>query len=173
MRDMKTILMAVASLNGMIARRDGSYDWASKEDKEAFFAVYKKAGCIIIGRNTYEARKNIPGFPNPACICLVLTHRPFQSDKPNLNPITATPREAFAFLEARGFTSVVIGGGGQINTEFLREGLVDEIILDVEPITLGRGISLFAPEDMQTKLKLLSVTKLNMSTLQIHYKVLK
>src|SRR3989344_7237223 len=160
MRDMKTILMAVASLNGMIARRDGSYDWASKEDKEAFFAVYKKAGCIIIGRSTYEARKNIPGFPNPACICLVLTHRPFQSDKTNLHPIEATPREAFAFLEAKGFTSVVIGGGGQINAAFLKASLVDEIILNVEPIILGRGIPLFAQGDMQVKLKLLSTKKL-------------
>lgn len=170
---MKTILMAVTSLDGMIARPNGSYDWASKEDKEAFFSTYNKAGCIIIGRNTYDIRKDIPGFPNPACTCVVLTHRPIQNDKPNLYPMNAAPEEALSFLEKKGFVSVIIGGGGQLNTEFMQASLVDEIILDVEPIILGRGIPLFASADCEQKLKLLDTKKINASTVQLHYQVIK
>ena len=47
-------------------------------------------------------------------------------------------------------------GGGQINTLMLNAGLIDEIILFIQPIVLGSGLPLFAGEGATTSFKLQS-----------------
>jgi riboflavin biosynthesis pyrimidine reductase len=77
--------------------------------------------------------------------------------------------------EAGGFSphEVSLTGGGKTNSSFMKKGLVDEIIFDVEPFALGNGIPVFAPQDFGYRLKLLKVKRLHRGILQLHYKVLK
>lgn len=56
---------------------------------------------------------------------------------------------------------------------FMKEGLINEIYLDVEPLIFGKGIKLFADSDFEYNLELLEVNKLNENTVQLHYKVIK
>jgi len=37
----------------------------------------------------------------------------------------------------------LIIGGGKINGSFLEKNLIDEVIIDIQPVILGRGIRLF------------------------------
>lgn len=55
----------------------------------------------------------------------------------------------------------------------MKEGLVDEIYLDIEPIVLGKGIQLFEDADFESKLELLETRKFSNNEIQLHYKVLK
>ena len=54
----------------------------------------------------------------------------------------------------------------------MKAGLVDEIVINIEPYVLGRGIKIFSEETFENKLQLIKVTKLN-GIVQLHYKIEK
>lgn len=172
---MNVILFMVMSLNAKIADPDGTYAWASTEDWESFQTQYKKAGCIIIGRNTYDKLKDKPTFPTDGCTCVVMSSdKKVISHHPKAIITRDSPRDILNMLKIKGFKEILIGGGGEINSLFMKEGLIDEVYIDIEPIILGRGIPLFADSDFKSRLQLLEVKKLtNNQTIQLHYKVLK
>ena len=84
-----------------------------------------------------------------------------------------SPREIVEILEEKGFDSAFLIGGGQLNSSFAKEELLDEIYVDVEPLIFGQGIQIFKESDFEFELKLLGVKKLNENTVQLHYQVIK
>jgi len=54
----------------------------------------------------------------------------------------------------------------------LKQGVVDEIIITVIPILLGKGISLFQNLEDEAKLELIKTEKYG-QLVDLHYKVLK
>lgn len=52
------------------------------------------------------------------------------------------PREIAEHLANNGFSNIYIDGGTVIQT-FLKEGLIDELIIAKAPIIIGNGIPLF------------------------------
>jgi len=76
-------------------------------------------------------------------------------------------------LKKKGFSEILVAGGGKLNASFMQKGLVDEIYLDIEPFVFGSGIKLFANGEWENKLKLLGTKLLSKDTIQIHYKVIK
>lgn len=58
-----------------------------------------------------------------------------------------------------------------MNSSFLKERLIDEIYLDVEPIILSNGIKLFADAEFESKLELIEIKKISKDEVQLHYKV--
>lgn len=52
-------------------------------------------------------------------------------------------------------------------------GLIDEVILDVEPVALGDGIPLFGGKNFQRRLELIESTRLSPHEVQLHYRVVK
>ena len=53
----------------------------------------------------------------------------------------------------------------------MKENLIDEIILDVEPLIFGKGIKLFSEGNFEAKLELLEVRKISDNVVQLRYKV--
>jgi len=76
-------------------------------------------------------------------------------------------------LEKRGFKSVVLSGGATVNAQFLKENLIDEIILTIEPKIFGKGVSLFEEVPGEKNLKLLEVKRINDDSITLHYQVVK
>jgi riboflavin biosynthesis pyrimidine reductase len=68
--------------------------------------------------------------------------------------------------------NILVTGGATINSAFMKEGLIDEVILNVEPFLLGDGIPVFSREDFENKLELLGSEKLGDGIIQLHYRVL-
>lgn len=162
------------SINGYIAKADGNTEFTSKEDWESFFNHSKKAGNVIMGKNTFLASSKQDQFPFSEALNVVMSHEQIENkwddkvlftDKP--------PKEVLKMLEEKGFETAFIAGGGQINSSFTKEKLIDEIYIDVEPFVFGRGIPIFAESDFEFELKLLESKKLNEDTVQLHYKVIK
>ena len=67
--------------------------------------------------------------------------------------------------------SVLLGGGPTINSGFIKENLVDEIIFNIEPVIMGKGKPVFASEDFQTNLEFNSVKELAEGVIQVRYTV--
>ena len=172
--DIKTILYMGISANGYIAKADGNSEWTSDEDLKGFYEQSKKAGNIIMGKNTYLVASQYGYFPFPDSLNVVVSHEQIKNTwGDNVIVTNESPKEILSLLEQKGFTTAFLAGGGQLNTSFAKEGLIDEIYLDVEPLILGQGIKIFADSDFEFSLELIDLKKLNTNTIQLHYKVLK
>ncbi len=162
------------SVNGYIAKADGNSEWTSDEDLAGFFNNSKEAGNIIMGKNTFLETTRQGYFPFPEALNVVMTSQDTKNKWGDKVIFTnKSPKEVLGILEEKGFTTVFLAGGGALNSSFIKEKLIDEIFIDIEPLVFGRGIKIFAESDFESELKLLGIKKLNDDTVQLHYKVLK
>jgi dihydrofolate reductase len=167
---MKVILYMAITVNGMIAKKNGGTSW-SDEELVAYENIVRKFGNLIIGRKTYEVTEKSDFESVGNLFTVVVTSNKDFKSKEKIKFVDSI-QDALKILEDKGFSEVLVAGGGKLNTSFMKAGLVDEIYLDVEPLVFGEGILLFSPVDFQRKLKLLEVKKLSDQTIQLHYKVL-
>lgn len=168
-RPFVTLLMAM-TVDGKIARNSAhAVNWTSKEDKAFFVAKTKEAGAVIMGRRTYDTIKR----PLPGRFTLVVTSRP-ESQTPiagTLEFMSGSPREALKELSRRGYTKAVLVGGAQLNGAFLKEELIDEMFITIEPRIFGEGLGLFSEISCDVSLELLRMEKLSQDVMVLHYKV--
>lgn len=167
---MKTIIIAVSAINGIISKDTySSVDWSSKVDKKHFKKVTTGAGVVIMGRKTFETM----GKPLPNRLNVVMTRNPEKYiEEQQLVFTSKSPSEILAWLDEKGYETVMITGGSEIYTLFLNEGLVDEIMLTIEPLLLKGNVNFLKNLKEDISLKLLGVEKLNENTLLVIYKVL-
>lgn len=167
---MTLIMYAAVSIDGIAAldSKTGIERYGSPEDREFFLAGAKSCQAVIMGKNTGSFR--VFGVPN-----FVLTHDPDllqAQDSRGLERVylCGQPQEICAKLEARGIHKAALLGGPSTNLQFLRAGLVDEIYLTVEPVTIGRGIR-FLNEPLESRWTLADSQVLNeRGTIVLHYK---
>ncbi len=164
-------MMAVTA-DGKIAKSaDHPANWTSKADKKIFVEETKKAGVIVMGQATYDTI----GKPLPGRLNVVMTRQPDTSKNiPGVLEFTAKqPKELLADLVSRGFSVVILGGGATINGLFLKENLIDEIWLTIEPKIFGSGLPLFQGAEMDLNLELVEVRNLDKNVIQVRYRVIK
>lgn len=162
-----TLSMAV-SFNGMVAAKDGSTPW-SNDIWKAYIDTVRKERNIVIGHRTYDIMKNEQEFEKLGYpLTIVLSH---QSHSENTGVIfVASPKEAIRLLKDRGMKHGIVGGGAKTAASFFEAGLIDEVMLDIEPIIIPDGIPLFAADSMP-KLKYRKTRKISNRVMRIHYKV--
>lgn len=176
---MKVIMIAVTSANGKLTRNSDPniYKWTSKEDQDFFFSKITKSKLIVMSSGTYEAARRLIKHKKGR-LRIVLTRSPnkYSGEQiPGQLEFSSEKPEGLARrLSEEGYKQMLLVGGGEINSIFLREGLVDEIYLTIEPVVFGQGKNLFAESEFESKLKLQSVKKLNKKgTLLLKYRVIK
>ncbi len=167
--------MMATTVDGIIAKtKTQNADWTSKADKKVFIEETKKAGVIIMGETTFEAmgKKALPGRLN-----LILTLEPEKyqdrTEPGLLEFMKASPDEVIKNLEQRGYQSAILGGGARTNSFFLKAGLVDEILITVEPKIFGIGMNFTEGEDLDINLELIETKKIGDNAVQLWYKILK
>ena len=168
----KVILMMAISLDGKIAKRATQLaDWTSKADKKIFVEATKKAGVIIMGKTTYDTI----GRPLPNRLNIVLTSKPNinQNISQQLEFTNLSPVELIKQLGERGYSQIILGGGATINGLFLKQNLIDEIWLTIEPKIFGEGLSLFSDADVDLDLELIEIRRLDNNVIQVKYRVKK
>jgi len=166
---MKIIVYLATSVNGMISNSRNVPDWLSQEYGVGFMSICQRTKAVIMGKTTYNilAPDYLPLKDDGSLV--VLTH-----DTSMIAPMTNvlftdhTPTETGALLEARGHTEAVIIGGTATVDAFMKAGLVDELILVIEPVLFGKGLPLLT-EDLDRHLVLMDVKQLNENTVQLHY----
>lgn len=176
---MKVIMVAVSSINGKLTKGEETnvYSWTSKEDAKIFFSLIEKHNLIVMGSKTYEAARTIIKLrPNKLRMVLTRNRRKYKSDmvKGSLEFTSESPKDLIKRLEKQGYKEMLLVGGTEINSAFLKNSLVDELHLTIEPILFGRGKDLLLEEELEVSLKLLSIKKLNANgTLHLRYRVNK
>lgn len=162
------------SVNGQIARENGTVDWNSSEGWTSFYNHGKAAGNFIMGSNTYRVGMADGTFPFEGALNIVMTRQKVENTWGDTVIFTdKSPKEVLEMVEQKGFKTALLIGGGKLNSSFAKEKLIDEVYLDIEPIAFGRGISVFESSDFELDLEFLETVRLNSNTIQLHYKVVK
>lgn len=171
-------MIMVTTLNGKTTKGNDPdiYKWTSREDQKYFSSLLKKNNLLVMGSETYEAaRKNIKLDSHQ--LRVVLTRGP---GKYKANAVLGklefsneSPQQLVKRLENKGFKQMLLLGGGTINTLFLKESLVDELYLTLEPKIFGKGKTLVREGEFAILLELINVKRLDQSgTLLLKYKIL-
>jgi dihydrofolate reductase len=173
---MKTVLIAVVTLDGCITRHDhpGAQGWASPEDQEHFRSATARCDVRVFGSGTYlPDRDSFLRSMRPGVRKIVLTSDPKRFDADvvpgQLEFTSETPTELVIRLADEGHQRCAVLGGGAIYGAFLRSALVDEIELTIEPLVFGSGTRLAGEEPLEQQFRLLSIGNLNDSSLLAKY----
>lgn len=166
---MKVILYMAISLDGFIATKNDEVDWVLKSQWEGYRQTIKDCGCAIVGRKTYELMPAEEFVPD--CFFLVVTKDKNLKLKIEMSAAAESPKQAVELLKQKGFDKVCLVGGGEINGSFYNQDLIDEVMVDVEPVVLGEGIPLLAGAKKRVSLQLLEAKPLDDGGVRLRYKV--
>ena len=178
-----TIHMA-ASLDGFIARKDGSVDWLETGDDfaggetmaagvvEAFLATID---CYVMGSRTYETALSFEakgsGWPYGDKPTFVLTSRDLPRVRESVELFVGDLTQLVDGRLRPSFKSIWFVGGGVVAGECLRLGLADEIRYSVLPVVIGDGIRFFEQLDRDVALHLAGVTAYTNGVVDLRYEV--
>lgn len=168
---MKVTLYPALTLDGFIANLDGECDsWIGDDDEAAYDQAIAEAGCVLLGRKTYDQYRE--SFPMKQGTTFVHTTHHDYADDDKVKFVHGSPREILDEIASYGFDHVIVGGGGEVNGSLADAGLIDEIIASVYNLTLGEGIRLFGSHNPKLKLKLISAEQ-GEGFVKNHYRVEK
>lgn len=168
----KTQYYTATTLDGFIADESSSLDWLFVVDrgdgKGAFDEFFGAVGAMAMGATTYEwvleheklleQPEKWPGYYGDTR-CWVFSHR----------TLPAVPGVALHFVQgdvapvhaemvaAAGGKNVWLVGGGDLVGQFADQGLLDEILVSVAPVTLGAGAPLLPRRLTASDLELVDV----------------
>jgi dihydrofolate reductase len=155
---MRTIVYIGTSLDGFIARKDGNIDWlvqfANDEAINAYKEFMSRVDAIVIGRGTFEKVLGFPSWPYEKKV-FVLSSSIKQVPgvvKDKITLLSLKPAELLSYFSGKGFSTLYVDGGKVIQ-EFLKEDLIDELIISKAPILIGSGIPLFGDLDPDLQFK--------------------
>ena len=170
----KVILYIAASLDGYIATSDGSVSWLDEFSDGSidygFHEFFDTTDINILGATTYEQILGMDSQWPYQTKTFVATKR--ELPKPDGADIEFHDSSVAELVErARSMASknIWLVGGASLAQSFLREGLLDELIITVMPLTLGDGIALFQKPGAKTRVKLLNMSTYDNSSYQVHY----
>ena len=169
---MKITLYMAISIDGYVAGKNDDTSWVSSTDWDNFRKLVKDSRCVVMGRRTYEESGD--DFPYDCELNVVMTtNNSLTSTDKRVLFTDKNPNWIIEFVKRKGFNTLLIIGGGKTNASFLKEQLIDEIIVSVHPIILGEGIKLFEKLKNLVNLELLGNKQLDEGLVQLHYKVKK
>jgi len=169
------------SLDGFIARRNGSFDFldAGGNEPHGYEEFIAGIDTIVMGRNTYETVMNmgLKHWPYGKKRVVVLSHRTLDlsgniAKGAVLEQMSGEPAEIVAQLVATGSHNLYVDGGITVQ-EFLRDGLVDRIIVTRVPVLIGEGIPLFGAVPKDILLEHVATKQFKGGLVQSEYRVVK
>jgi dihydrofolate reductase len=178
-----TIHMA-ASLDGFIARKDGSVDWLETSDEfaggetmdpEFVEAFLKTIDSYVMGSRTYETALSFEakgfGWSYGDKPTFVLTHRELPRTRDTVEFYSGDLTQLVNGRLRPTFRNIWFVGGGSVSAECLRLGLADEVCYSILPILIGDGIPFFDKLDRDVVLHLAEVKAYRSGMVELRYTV--
>ena len=157
----KNSVFIATSLDGYIADQNGSIDWLNtipnpNLDDMGYVDFTERIDALVMGRTTFET---VCGFDvewpytQPVFVLSNTMKEIPESHKGKAFLCKGSLTEIIATIHKKGYYRLYIDGGSTIRN-FLKEDLIDEIILTTIPILLGGGAPLFAELPNELKFEL-------------------
>jgi dihydrofolate reductase len=168
---MKVTLWMAMSLNGIVARENQSEDFLSSRDWELFLELLRSSVALIWGRVTHELfEQRVRAEFHELPIIVVTRKNDFVTRSGSTRALT--PEDAVAVAARLDADNALLAGGSQLNTGFARSGLIDEVIVAIEPVIVSRGIPLLSGDAPDLRLDLLDIDQRRQPSLRARYRVL-
>lgn len=169
------ILFIATSLDGFIAKENDDLQWLEEAEVEGdagYSDMYQAIDTIIMGKRTYDyVIEHTETFPYPDKKCYV-----FSSTLRGKNEhVEFVNEDVVAFskkLREQEGSKIWMVGGADILDAFMKEQLIDELIITITPHLLGSGIPLFKGKNPYQDLKLVNTQRYG-QMVQMHYMVMK
>jgi dihydrofolate reductase len=186
------VYYVASTLDGFIAEEDGSFHRFPWDDDfgaellatfpETFPAHLRGAGstpaenrwfdAVLMGRNTYEVglREGITS-PYPTLKQYVFSRTMGRSPDPEVTLISTDSIAAVRALKQEPGRAIWLCGGAQLAATLFGAGLVDRLIVKLNPVVFGTGIPLFGEGIEPTALTLTDSNTYPSGHLVLHYAV--
>ena len=184
MSDSRVTIHMAASLDGFIARKDGSVDWLETSDEfaegEVLDPEYAKAfletiDCYVMGSRTYETALNFEakgfGWVYGDKTTFVLTTRDLPRTRETVEFHSGDLAQLVNERLRPRFHNIWFVGGGALAGECLRLGLANEIRYSILPVLIGDGVSFFENLDKDVALHLMEVKAYKSGMVALRYEL--
>jgi dihydrofolate reductase len=173
----RTKLYIACSLDGFIAREDGSIDWLLEYENNTkpdygYSEFYASIGTVLMGRKTYE---QVLGFEkwlygDKKVYVFTRQKEPLRREE-NVEFISGDIVEFVSQLKEKAEQDLWLVGGSQLIKEFLKGDLIQDFIIFIVPIILGSGIPLFDHIGKEIRLISCNLEKYENGLVRIDYKI--
>jgi len=177
---MSTSVFIATSLDGYIADRQGGIEWLNTipnpDNIDCGFSKFiDKIDAIIMGKNTFKIVDSFDiewPYSKPVVVLSSTMHVLPEKYQDKANIICGTPIEMIKKVNAIGYKNLYIDSDLTIQ-RFLKDNLIDEMIITQIPILLGGGMQLFGELSEPQIFELLHSKIYLNSLVQSHYKLIR
>lgn len=183
---MRTQYFTATSLDGFLATEDDSLDWLFPLvdiNATSYPAFIAQVGALAMGSATYEWMVRNADMVNAETGAAWPYTQPTWVFSTRELPAIAGADIRFVHGDvekvhadmrvAAGAKNIWIVGGGDLAGQFYDAGLLDELIIQVGSVTLGKGKPLFPRRVLSPVLRLLSVQQIGAGMAELRYEVSK
>ncbi|WP_374480470.1 dihydrofolate reductase family protein [Zoogloea sp.] len=181
---MKTQYYTASSLDGFIATEDDSLEWLfplGDLNASSYPAFIAEVGALAVGSSTYEwmlrnadqvAAETGSPWPYTQPAWVFTTRQLPVVEAADIRFVKGDVREVHQQMRAAaGSKNIWIVGGGDLAGQFHDAGLLDEIIIQVGSVTLGKGKQIFPRRVLSPTLRLMSVRQMGSSMVELRYEI--
>lgn len=165
--------LVAASLDGYICKPDGSFDYFPTEGDHVqdYFEKLKGFDAVLMGRKTYEVGlREGKTDPYPAMDSYVFSRTMTDSPDPQVTLVSENATEFVSDLKNSPGGDIYLCGGAEFAATLLKANLIDEIIIKLNPILIGKGIPLFAHIETPVDLDLFAVKRYESGVVLLSYR---
>jgi dihydrofolate reductase len=173
----KVVLYIAQSLDGYIARANDDISWLSIVERDhedyGYDDFVKTIDTVFMGRKTYDKVLSFGiEFPHKGRKCYVLSKRLKGTDE-NVQFFSGNISDLITEIKKEEGKDIFIDGGSEIVREFRDNDLIDEYIISIIPILLGKGIRLFRETNTENNLRLVNSKTFDSGLVQLKYERVK
>lgn len=169
---MRKITLALGiSIDGYIARLDGTFDFLFMPKDFSMSEFFASIDTGIMGRKTYDvAKAQGEGGFGPKLKTYVLSRTLPPGEREGKIFLNISPQALVQEIRQSKGKDVWLMGGGEIARDFLKADLVDELHLGVVPVLLGEGLPLFPSGFPQRNFELMENKSFSQGLVSLKYK---
>ena len=181
---MKTQYYTATTLDGFIATEDDSLEWLfslGDVNASSYPEFIKHIGALAMGSATYEwmirhadlvAAEVGSAWPYEQPTWVFTSRQLPPVAGADVRFVNAPVGEVFGAMRAvAGDRNIWVVGGGDLAGQFFDAGLLDEIIVQVGSVTLGRGKPLFPRRVLGPRLRLTEVRQIDSRMVELRYDI--
>jgi dihydrofolate reductase len=166
----KIILNIAISLDGYIEGPEGEYDWCFNDQDYGMMEFLLNVDAVFFGRSAYERILEIGPDYFSDKKRYVFSNSLKKAEKGWIL-VNGDLKSKMRYITTGTGSNIWLFGGGGLVRSFLRDGLLDRMMLAVHPILLGGGKPLFGELPERTSLDLVDTETYRSGLVQLTYDV--
>lgn len=169
----KVVLYIAQSLDGYIARENDDISWLSIVDRDnedyGYNDFIETIDTVFMGRKTYEKVLTLGvEFPHKDKVCYVLSKNRFGVDE-NVQFFNGSIVDLITKIKTQQGKDIFLDGGSELVRLFRDNDLIDEYVISIIPVLLGKGKRLFRSTESENNLRLVKSETFDSGLVQLKY----